>query len=286
MGTEIYRRWLLPVSLLVAGLLLGSLLQPAARHTGSAPAPADTGKSAPDRQAAAAERAAAATRAEIVDLQQRLEDEARARRLLESKVETMREQLERFVRADSPAPLSPSGAGDSRREDAASESWFDQQALVDSGMSTSQAGELKVFFEQLELERLYLRDRARRENWDRQTLRDAIQDLNGREDDLRKRLSEPAYDAYLYASGQTNRVAVTSVLESAQAGSAGIQAGDHIIRYDQRRIYNWRDLRDSTSDGNIGESVTLEIERDGKRMEFFLTRGPLGVRTRSLSVAP
>ena len=79
---------------------------------------------------------------------------------------------------------------------------------------------------------------------------------------------------------------MASVLESAQASSAGIKSGDHIIRYDNQRIYNWSDLRTAITGGNVSDSVTLEIERNGQRIEFYLARGPLGIRTNSLSVAP
>ena len=99
-------------------------------------------------------------------------------------------------------------------------------------------------------------------------------------------LSEAEYDSYLYASGQTNRVAVTSVLESAPAATAGIEPGDHIIRYDNQPIYNWRELREATSNGQIGETIAVEIDRDGDIVELYLARGPLGIRMNSLSVAP
>jgi S1-C subfamily serine protease len=76
------------------------------------------------------------------------------------------------------------------------------------------------------------------------------------------------------------------VLESAQAGTAGIKPGDHIIRYDNQRIYNWRDLREATAGGSISDTVALEVEREGETIEFYLARGPLGIRMDSVSVAP
>jgi S1-C subfamily serine protease len=136
------------------------------------------------------------------------------------------------------------------------------------------------------MERLYLRDQAAREGWDRERIRNEMQLLESTEDDLRERLGESAYDAYLYASGQTNRVAVSSLLESAQAGQAGIKPGDHIIRYDSQPIYNWRELRSATTSGNIGDSVEVEVDRDGETLQFYLMRGPLGIRMDALRVAP
>jgi len=158
--------------------------------------------------------------------------------------------------------------------------------LIESGMDSVQASQLKVLFEQLEMERLHLRDRSAREGWDRARLRDEFRQLDDREESLKDELGESAYDAYLYASGQSNRVAVTSVLESAQAGQAGIEAGDHILRYDNQRVYNWRDLRTATTSGNISDVVEVEVDRDGETLQFYLARGPLGIRMDSLSVAP
>jgi len=148
------------------------------------------------------------------------------------------------------------------------------------------ADELRAFFERLEMERLLLRDRSVREEWERGRLRDEMQVLEDREQSLRERLGDDAYDAYLYASGQTNRVEVSSVLESAQAGQAGIRSGDYIIRYDNERIYNWRDLRNATTSGEITDTIEVEVERDGETLQFYLARGPLGIRMNSLRVAP
>jgi S1-C subfamily serine protease len=117
-------------------------------------------------------------------------------------------------------------------------------------------------------------------------LRDEFRQLDDKEESLRDQLGESAYDAYLYASGQSNRVAVTSVLASAQAGQAGIEAGDHILRYDNQRVYNWRDLRTATTSGDISDVVEVEVDRDGETLQFYLARGPLGIRMDSLSVAP
>ncbi len=63
-------------------------------------------------------------------------------------------------------------------------------------------------------------------------------------------------------------------------------SGDRILSYDNRRIYNWRDLREAMSGGSITDTISVEVERDGDRLQFYLARGPLGVRTDSRSIAP
>ena len=226
----------------------------------------------------------------LTELNRLLQKEVRARQALEQKLETLSRQM---AELDS-SMQSFRGINDSEKitADAKSESsgsdshWFNEQALIDNGIASSRASELKANFEQLEMERLYLRDQSIRESWDREEYREAMQALAGKEDDLKNRLSESEYDAYLYASGRTNRVAVTNVLASSQAGTAGIQSGDYVIRYDNQRVYNGFDLQQATSSGSIGDSVALEVERDGETLHFYLPRGPLGIRMNSVSVAP
>ena len=278
-------KWLFALLLLIGGVAIGLMLD---RPAVTPDAPRDNQSSA----SAAGVRGAGIDPAQISvgidDLRRELRQEITARRTLQRQLEQLQKQV-----AELQSELPTGGdignetlAGDESNPEPDDQTWFNRQALIDSGMDEVQANELKIFFEQLELDRLYLRDQSSRENWSRQELRDALSAVDDRESDLRNSLSESAYDAYLYASGQTNRVTVASVLESAQAGTAGIRSGDHIIRYDNQRIYNWRDLRTATTAGNVGDSVTLEIERDGQRMEYYLARGPLGVRTNSLSIAP
>ena len=223
-------------------------------------------------------------------LERRLDEEIKARKALEKKLAEFNRKITDLER-NAQLLVDTNLAAIVEEQDesglpGSNQRWFNEQALIESGMSDSQARELKISFEQLELERLYLRDQSIREGWDRDRYREALQALDSKEDELKNQLSESEYDSYLYASGQTNRVAVTSVLESAPAATAGIEPGDHIIRYDSQRIYNWRDLRDATSSGTIGNMVSVEVDRDGQTMDFYLARGPLGIRMNSVSVAP
>ncbi len=223
-------------------------------------------------------------------LERRLDEEIKARKTLEKKLAEFNRKITDLER-NAQLLVDTNLAAIVEEQDesglpGSNQRWFNEQALIESGMNDSQARELKISFEQLELERLYLRDQSIRESWDRDRYREALQVLDSKEDELKNQLSETEYDSYLYASGQTNRVAVTSVLESAPAATAGIEPGDHIIRYDSQRIYNWRDLRDATSSGTIGNMVSVEVDRDGQTMDFYLARGPLGIRMNSVSVAP
>lgn len=237
--------------------------------------------------AASRDTAAPAVVPDLTELQRSLQDEIRARRALEEKLDRLVRRVAKMGVALEASPGTVA-ADDAPTNDSevAGQGWFDEQALIEGGMDSVQASQLKAFFEQLEMERLYLRDQAAREGWDRARLRDEFRQLDDKEESLRDQLGESAYDAYLYASGQSNRVAVTSVLASAQAGQAGIEAGDHILRYDNQRVYNWRDLRTATTSGDISDVIEVEVDRDGETLQFYLARGPLGIRMDSLSVAP
>lgn len=218
-------------------------------------------------------------------LERRLQQEIEERAALQQRLEELDRQLTALDPGGIPQALETQESPDSG-EPLNERGWFDENALLESGMAASQANELKVFFEQLELERLQLRDRSVREDWERGRLGDELRLLEDRERELRDSLGESAYDAYLFASGQPNRVAVTSVLASAQAAQAGIEPGDLIIRYDRERIYSWRDLRTATTSGNLSDTIEVEVERDGDTLRFYLARGPLGIRMDSRSVAP
>jgi hypothetical protein len=225
---------------------------------------------------------------DIEALNRLLQAEIKARNSLEQKFNALSRVVSEFKTTSQNQSTGLSDQAESLQSlDAEPDNdWFNEQALVESGMTGGQARELKVFFEQQELQQLYLRDQAIREGWDRQTYSEKFQVINEEEDALKDRLGDSAYDAYLYASGQSNRVEVSSVLATAPAGAAGIQAGDHILRYDYQRIYSGFELRQATTRGNASDSVPVEVERDGEIMEFYLTRGPLGIRMNSVSVAP
>jgi len=267
----------------VAGIAVGVMLV-----DGSSP---PTAVSAAPNPGAAADSAGVTepAAAQIDALKRQLQTEISARRALEQKLEALSRQvaaLDSVARSSVPAGENEQSVEDSSRAGGSQTGWFDEQALLDNGIDSGLVSELKGFYEQLEMEQLYLRDRSAREGWDREKLRSELRGIESREDELRQRFGDSAYDAYLYASGQPNRVAVTSVLASAQAGQAGIQSGDHIVRYDNERIYNWMDLRAATTGGSISDTVEVEVERDGETLQFYLARGPMGIRMDSLSVPP
>lgn len=160
-------------------------------------------------------------------------------------------------------------------------------ALMTVGVSETLAADIIQRQSELELERLELRDRAIREGWHRSDRYfEAARELNARDVDLRGEIGEQAYDQYLYQTGQSNRIKVSSVIQSSAADLSGLMPGDIIESYGDQRIYDFSDLRTSTTQGDSGEEVSVLVRRDGYMFETKVPRGPLGVRIEAENVSP
>lgn len=94
---------------------------------------------------------------------------------------------------------------------------------------------------------------------------------------LRTELGTDAYERYLEATGQPTRVNVFEVIDNSAAQTAGLQTGDEIVGYNGERVFNLRDLQALTIDGEPGETVAVDIVRDGQPMQIYMPRGPLGI---------
>lgn len=265
----------------VIGIVIGLLLQTPDSSKQSTNLPVNSNSSPTDTQGL-----------NLTDLSQQLQQEITARQALQKEVAALGKKLD-VLSPEEAQEISDNHTAASIAEQVetahTSEKnvWFNQQALIDAGMEQAEAEQLKARFEKMELEKLYLRDQAVREGWSGgKRYREERQKLEDKTDNIKQELGEDAYDAYLFASGQPNRVAVQSVLSGSSAGNAGIVSGDQIIRYDSQRIYNGRDLRTATTQGDLSESIGIGIIRGGKTLEVYVQRGPLGIRMTSVSIAP
>ena len=70
---------------------------------------------------------------------------------------------------------------------------------------------------------------------------------------------------------------VRDVLASSPAERAGLKPGDEIMAYNGRRIFDMRELNALTLEGTPGESVVIDVRRDGQNLQLVMPRGPLGV---------
>jgi C-terminal processing protease CtpA/Prc len=232
----------------------------------------------------------------LAQLSEALQREVSARKALESELAQLKQQVVGLTKAETPSGEAQDEGDDNfdTKAHAAAMSgmgddstWFNEQALVDAGVDVSVAQQLKQQYETLEMKKLYLRDRASREGWLRsERFLEERQKLDSRSTTIRDQFGDKAYDAYLYAAGLPNRVEVQSVLGTAPAGTAGIQAGDRILSYDNQRIYTGQELRQATAQGQANETITVEVERGGNILQVYLPRGPMGIRMSFVSVAP
>lgn len=94
---------------------------------------------------------------------------------------------------------------------------------------------------------------------------------------LRERLGDADYEKYLTAQGGQASITVREVIGSSPANRAGLRPGDQILSYDGKRVFSMNELRSMAFDGDPGEDVIVDIERNGQRMQLVLPRGPMGI---------
>ncbi len=70
------------------------------------------------------------------------------------------------------------------------------------------------------------------------------------------------------------------------AEQAGIQKGDIVLSYNDNRMFTWQELKGATSEGQLGEYVTLSIYRNGQVYSFSVPRGPLGTQLGAARLEP
>ncbi|MEJ0098348.1 MAG: PDZ domain-containing protein [Pseudomonadota bacterium] len=95
---------------------------------------------------------------------------------------------------------------------------------------------------------------------------------------LRKDMGDAEYEKYLSALGQPTNVRVMDVLATSAAEKSGLKAGDQIVSYAGTRVFDNDDLTTLTRQGTPGETVTVEVQRDGQTVQVQVPRGVLGVQ--------
>lgn len=94
---------------------------------------------------------------------------------------------------------------------------------------------------------------------------------------LRKEIGDSEYERYLKASGRPTEVRVMEVLATSSAERSGIKAGDEILAYNGTRVFETRELNALTMGGTPGQTVTVEVRRNGQTLQVSVPSGPLGV---------
>jgi len=159
--------------------------------------------------------------------------------------------------------------------------------LIKGGIDPLLAEDIVRRKNSIELKRLALQDRATREGYlNTQQYYDELEAINRDDVSLREELGDDRYDEYLYNSKQNNRIRISSVMLGSAAEQAGIQSGDVVLSYDNTRMFNWQELKDATSEGQLGEYVSISIYRDGQIYSFSVPRGALGIELGATRLLP
>jgi C-terminal processing protease CtpA/Prc len=178
--------------------------------------------------------------------------------------------------ASGAAPEPADGAADATAVDASTSAV--ERALAAAGVDAATAADIKRRRDELIMSEMYLRDRATREQWlDSPRFTAEMAAIDAQRTSIRDEVGDEAYDRYLFALGQTNRVRIDDVLAQSPAAQAGLQTGDVIVRYGDTRIFAPEELVAETRAGAAGETVRLQVVRNGEQVELEVPRGPLGL---------
>lgn len=209
-----------------------------------------------------------------------IDAEVAERRRLEQKVDALSADLDALratLLGEPPADSEPAIP-----EAVAAELSDDLQigALMAAGIEELEAREIKRRMDALDMEMMDLQYEASQEGWiGTERFADAFRDLREQRARVRESIGDDSYDRYLYAMGQPNRVAVQQVLEGSPAQRAGLRSGDLLLSYGGERLFTLNELVQHSRSGANGETVTLEIVRDGRLTHLYIPRGPLGIRS-------
>ena len=144
--------------------------------------------------------------------------------------------------------------------------------LLAAGVDQTTATEIKQRGDQWELARLDLIDTASREGWRRSDEFGAkMRELRAQQVNIRDEIGDDAYDAYLFAAGENNRIQIETIIDGSAAQLAGIELGDVVVSYADATIYHTRELQNATRDGLRSESISVVVlRRDSTLIWLFL----------------
>lgn len=280
----------------LAATWLGGAPPPAAvPEPAVAPAPAARGFQAATRQP----RGGDDLLARIRELESRLASESTERQRLQARLDEVTTQLAALdtagrggapaappAAAAAVAPAEPAPDPDAPPPIDYSKSEM-ERGLIAAGLDANSAADIKRQSDSLAMAEMYLRDQATREGWaDTPRFQEELAAIESQRYSIRDQLGDDAYDRYLYALGQTNRVRVDDVMTDSPAADAGLQTGDMILRYGDARIFAPDELIAQTRQGSPGEVVRVVVIRQGELLTVEVPRGPLGLRIAATQSTP
>lgn len=162
-----------------------------------------------------------------------------------------------------------------------------EQRMIAAGIPSDTIQSIQQRIDRNRLQMLELRNTAIRDGWsDTEEYTERINELSNATRGLREEFGDEVFDEYLYASGRPNRVRINEVYQGSAAANAGLQPGDILVGYGSSRIFSMSALRQSTVEGTVGESVLVELIRDGQPITTTITRGPMGISMTTTRVKP
>ena len=153
------------------------------------------------------------------------------------------------------------------------------EMLVQAGFAPERAEWIRRREDELRVEAMQARFEAQRSG-DIQALMTAGRNS---ETALHAELGDQEYERYLEAYNRPTSVTVGSVLESSPGQRAGLQVGDQIVRYDGQRVFNYTEINNLQLQGEFGESVVVDVMRDGTLVQMVMPRGPIGIQASGFS---
>ena len=145
--------------------------------------------------------------------------------------------------------------------------------LVEAGFSPDQAQHITARESELQLEALYAQYDAVREG-------EPFDPRTGRfdpQDQLRQELGDASYERYLEATGRSTSIGVQRVMEGSAGQAAGLRTGDEVIAYGGERVFSVSDLNELILDGAPGQTIVVDVLRDGQQIQVYVPRGPIGI---------
>jgi C-terminal processing protease CtpA/Prc len=217
----------------------------------------------------------------LVRLQQRLVQAEQEQRWLVERIAALEAVIGRLDTDPDMVTAAPATETTEETESAESVQGFrtSVEILTATGITAEQASMIQARLDEYDLKLLYLKDRASREGW----LRTARYNKEQRQArnayrELRAEIGDDAYDRMLYALGQANRIVVRDIMQNSVAQQYGLQANDRINEYDGQRVFTSQELSELVTQGTPGAQVLVRVQREEQQLDFYLPRGPIGIR--------
>lgn len=150
---------------------------------------------------------------------------------------------------------------------------YRQQQLIESGFAREEAARIVQIEAEESLRQLQAQYDQRRQNVS--STGNRLADMNR----IRAELGEQNYERYLDANGWPTSASIGVVISGSPGENAGLKAGDKVLSYAGERVFNLNEINQLTIQGQVGESVLIEVDRNGESVQLSIPRGPIGINS-------